>query len=119
MLALDAKHNCQMLIPIRVAQVSFDRKVFAEAVQLDCLHVRSVTHAVETDPGGERYRTHAGEDFGRVVKKYLVDNTRGQCGPIDHGPAFDQQTGDLHGSEPVCNSSHIGTAVSYAHLDLL
>src|SRR6185369_6808722 len=110
--------NCQLsllALPVRIPQISLHRKIFAEAVHLDPLYVSRFAHVGEAGAGGERHRTGAGQNLRSVVEEYLVHNTRGQRCAIDHGSAFDQQAGNLHGPEAAGDLHHIGTAVSYAH----
>ncbi len=75
------------------------------------LHLSGLAHVTEARSGGERDRSGAGEDFGRVVEKNFVDYVRGERGPIDRRAAFDHQAGDFKFAKTAQNRRKIGTSV--------
>src|SRR5579862_2480701 len=78
-----------VLVSIRIPQVSFYRKVFAEAMQLHMLYLGSLRHLLESGAGREGNRSGTGQDFRSVIKKDFVDDIRRQRGPIHGRAAFD------------------------------
>src|ERR1700693_1396131 len=111
--------KCCFSLPIRIPQISFGREIFSEAVQLDGLYPRGVTHALETHSGGKRHGTGSGKNLGRIVKENFIDDARGQRGSVDHGSAFDQKAGDFYGPEEARDFFHVGTAIPCADRNLL
>src|SRR5262249_30647422 len=54
---------------VRIAQVTFDGEVFAEAMQSDVFDQRGLAQALVAGSRRKRHRAGAGENLGRVIKK--------------------------------------------------
>src|ERR1700746_357145 len=89
---LDGK--CSMLsaflsVLIRIAQISLNGEIFAEAMQLNGFHMRRLAYSEVPGSGCEGYRSCATQDFRTVIKEHFIYNPRSQGGPVDERATFD------------------------------
>src|SRR5271157_524713 len=101
---------------VRVAEITFQGEVFAEAVQLEALH--ALCPPVQRFPGDEGNRPLA-KNLWCVVEKHFDNLARRQRRPVHQRSAFDQQAGDLQFSQATDNRREIGRSLHVCRKYLL
>src|SRR5208337_4895216 len=94
---------------VRIAEITFQREVFAEAVQLEPLHALGSPMQTFTCKEGNRAFT---KNLGRVVEEHLVHLAGSQGRAVHQRSTFDQQAGDLQFSQTLDNRGEVGASIS-------